>query len=161
MGSRETQDLQSSRSSLSLLSFLENTGTQRFVLHPVFLKLSIEYSESCCLLFKQACLSKQVFVALLFSILCFNSWDFGYSIIKFCFCMELYRNYVFKVLFRIPNWEMLLEKPCCSFLVFYGAYFRALLLSISEKFKGKCKAVFSVRERKITSLCFCSIMVMT
>uniref|UniRef100_A0A6M2EV87 Gag1-like clamp domain-containing protein n=1 Tax=Populus davidiana TaxID=266767 RepID=A0A6M2EV87_9ROSI len=37
------------------------------------------------------------------------------------------------------------KKPFCSFAVFSGAYFRALLLLGMESFKRKCKAVFSSR----------------
>ncbi|PON34710.1 hypothetical protein PanWU01x14_342140 [Parasponia andersonii] len=37
------------------------------------------------------------------------------------------------------------KKPCCTFLVFSGAYVRALVLLIMEKFKGKCKTIFSSR----------------
>ncbi|KAJ6295463.1 hypothetical protein OIU78_023476, partial [Salix suchowensis] len=35
------------------------------------------------------------------------------------------------------------KKPFCSFAVFSGAYFRALLVLGMESFKSKCKAVFS------------------
>ncbi|KAF9662135.1 hypothetical protein SADUNF_Sadunf18G0021700 [Salix dunnii] len=37
------------------------------------------------------------------------------------------------------------KKPFCSFAVFSGAYFHALLLLGMESFKSKCKAVFSSR----------------
>ncbi|KAM6543710.1 hypothetical protein CsatB_008157 [Cannabis sativa] len=37
------------------------------------------------------------------------------------------------------------KKDCCSFLVFSGACFQALMLLIAEKFKIKCKKVFSSR----------------
>ncbi|KAK7832501.1 hypothetical protein CFP56_026511 [Quercus suber] len=33
------------------------------------------------------------------------------------------------------------KKPCCSFLVLSGAYLRALVLLIKEKFKAKWKAL--------------------
>ena len=38
------------------------------------------------------------------------------------------------------------KKPCCSFLLFYGACFRAAVLSTMEKLKLKCKGFFIVRQ---------------
>ncbi|XWS26224.1 hypothetical protein CRYUN_Cryun26dG0013000 [Craigia yunnanensis] len=35
------------------------------------------------------------------------------------------------------------KKPCCSFVLFSGAYLRALTLWLMETFKAKCKALFS------------------
>ncbi|OMO90829.1 hypothetical protein COLO4_18853 [Corchorus olitorius] len=37
------------------------------------------------------------------------------------------------------------KKPCCSFVLFSGAYFRALTLCLMESIKAKCKALFSSR----------------
>lgn len=39
------------------------------------------------------------------------------------------------------------KKPCCSFVLFSGAYLRSLTLWLMEKFKAKCKALFTVRDQ--------------
>ncbi|KAE9586455.1 hypothetical protein Lalb_Chr24g0402181 [Lupinus albus] len=37
------------------------------------------------------------------------------------------------------------KKPCCSFLLFFGVWFRTLVLSVMVKLKFKCKEIFCSR----------------
>lgn len=42
------------------------------------------------------------------------------------------------------------KKSCSSFFAFSGTCFRALVVLLMEKFKTKCKALFSVRGERIS-----------